>query len=490
MFKKLFSNRVARQKWDAGLIWFRLRYLNAETVTRCLNLLSRPQACGRVALYYRPGTAVSALYLGIPETHLRLLQRMMADFGFSLKPKPPDVAIPAARPLTAVANLPWDKPFVAPWMAHVVNESVFVDAKNNKHGSYLPHPPSAQPEPGSATWHLPNTPPVGLTTQPTWNGQHPPAHLVATEPNPQRWLLGRSRAGIPLHIAGQVNIYGRQEAVADWLIQQVMQMVALDYSNLVVIDGAGDLVPRLKRKVTVTRLLGEKLAYVDIDGASLAGGFNPLAVAPDEAEEETIRRWQRWFQGMNVHPQGIELLERAKADGVGDIPSLQKWLKRMARTGQYTAVSSLNNTLNRLTANRTLREWLEWPTNRFDILPEGALFFACKGSTWERRQLLRAALLVGLAMSETRLIIHGAFADKLERKQLPKHNQIVVSNGPLFTDGAIVLVESRAPNVASLTQRFLFNDSQLGENLALLGRGESIVQCGGNVVFTSWNAPD
>ncbi len=83
-----------------------------------------------------------------------------------------------------------------------------------------------------------------------------------------------------MHVAGRVNIYGREEAAADWMVHQVTQMVSLDPANLVVIDGAGDLVPRLKRKAAVTRLLGERLAYVNIDGASLAGGFNPLAAVP------------------------------------------------------------------------------------------------------------------------------------------------------------------------------------------------------------------
>src|SRR5690606_17908773 len=113
MFKKLFGKRAAREKWEAELVWFRLRYLEPEGPTRCINLLSRSQACGRVALYYRPGEAVSQLYLGVPEAHVRLLQRMVADFGFSLKPKPPEVTIPAAGRMTAVADLPWDGAFLA-----------------------------------------------------------------------------------------------------------------------------------------------------------------------------------------------------------------------------------------------------------------------------------------------------------------------------------------------------------------------------------------
>ena len=62
MFKKLFSNRATREKWETRLVWFRLRYLAPEGPTRCLKLLSRPQARGRVAIYYRPGEAVSRLY--------------------------------------------------------------------------------------------------------------------------------------------------------------------------------------------------------------------------------------------------------------------------------------------------------------------------------------------------------------------------------------------------------------------------------------------
>ena len=57
------------------------------------------------------------------------------------------------------------------------------------------------------------------------------------------------------------------------------------------------LVPRLKRKAAVTRLLGEQLAYVDMDGTSLANGFNPLAAVPGETEEALLQRWQRWFGG-------------------------------------------------------------------------------------------------------------------------------------------------------------------------------------------------
>jgi len=512
MFKNLFSKRAARQKWDAGLVWFRLRYPEPAGPTRCINLLSRSQACGRVALYYRPGDAVSQLYLGLPEVHARLLQHMAADFGFSLKSKLPEVEIPPARRMAAIAELPWDRPFVAPFMAHIANEFAFVslvkdenksDDRGRSRSSYLPQPPSGEPGRGPAGWRLPDNPLPGLTLQPAWNEQPPPAHLVATEPDPGRWLLGRLQTGIPLHVAGRINIYGRQEAVADWLVHQVTQMVALDHTNLVVIDGAGDLVPRLKRKAAVTRLLGEQLAYVDIDGASLVGGFNPLAAVPGETEVETVQRWQWWFQGMNVHPQGIQLLVQAQQEGVADIPGLRKWLKQAERQGQYTAVStesgsglsrvsaqaisSLRMALNRLTASRALREWLEWPANRFDILPEGALFFACKGTRWDRQQLLRAVLLGAIQVKDVRLIVHGFPWKTIEPTLLGSPERIVVSNGPRVPESAVILTECHAQGSATLAARFLAGDSCLSEKLELLGRGEGILISGDDLFFTTWN---
>ncbi len=485
MFKKLFSKRAAREKWDAELVWFRLRYSDPAGAMRTVNLLSRPQACGRVALCYWSGEPISQLYLGIPEIHERLLRRMAADFGFLLKPKPPEVTIPAAQRMTAVADLPWDKQF----MAHIVNESVFINLLDGekKGGFYLPQPSTSTTGTGSTTWRLLESPLPGLASQPSWNGQRPPAHLVAVEPDSRCWLLGRSHTGLPLHVSGRMNIYGRQEAVADWLTHQITQMVALDHANLVVIDGAGDLVPRLKRKTAVTSLLGEQLAYVDMDGTSLAGGFNPLAAAPGETEVETVLRWQQWFQGMNVHPQSLELLAQARQDGVEDIPSLRKWLKRAERQGQYTVVSSLNITLNRLTANRSLREWLEWPTNRFDVLPEGALFFAVKETDWARQQLLRAVLLGALLIKDVRLIVHGSSWKGVGLDVLRGHDQLIISNGPLLPHSITVLTESHPQGVTELARRFLNEDGLLSENLSLLARGEGIIVADEDIFFSTWN---
>jgi hypothetical protein len=263
-----------------------------------------------------------------------------------------------------------------------------------------------------------------------------------------------------VQVAGRVNVYGRQEAVSDWLVHQVTQMISLDSANLVVIDGIGDLVPQLKRKAAVTRLLGEQLVYVDMDSASLAGGFNPLAAVPGEAVEHQVQRWQQWFQGMSVHPQGIQLLAQAHQDGIADIPALLKWLKQKERQGHYgqslcAAVSSLRLALNRLTANRKLREWLDWPTNPYEILPEGSLFFTCKASGWDRQQLLRSALWSAMQVKDVHLIVHGFPWQKVDETRLGKQIEVVISNGPLFPDTTVVLTESHAQGVSALVKRFL-----------------------------------
>lgn len=503
MFKKWLDkagldNRATRTQWDVGLAWFRLRYLTPEGPTRCIKLLSRPQACGRVALYFRPDAAVSELYLGIPHIHVRLLQRMAADFNFSVKPRLPEVAVPAAQRLTAVSGLPWERPF----MAHIVNENAFfapVDAARSGHGqepraaAFLPLPATAGR--GLSSWYLP-PPSFGLAARPTWAEEPPPPHLAAAAPHPQRWLLGRSLSAVPLHVSGGVNLYGRQEAVADWLVQQVTQTVALDPANLVVIDGAGDLIPRLKRQVAVTRLLGERLVYADVDGAGLITGFNPLAAAPGETEAALVQRWQRWFREMDVDAKGVQLLPRARQEGVADIPGLRKWLKQVERRGHdasglpggrlMQAVSSLELALNRLTASRAMREWLEWPTNRLDILPAGAFFFACKGTGWDRRRLLRAVLLGAMQVAGVRLVVHGFPWQKGDEAAVAEMEQIIVSNGPLLPGGTVALTECRAEAAKTLANRFFRGDVCLREKLELLGRGEGLVMAGERVVWSTW----
>ena len=190
---------------------------------------------------------------------------------------------------------------------------------------------------------------------------------------------------------------------------------------------------------------------------------------------------------MGVHPHGLQLLSQAHKAGVEDMPTLRKWLKQQERQGQYTAVSSLSLSLNRLTASRTLREWLDWPTNPYEILPEGSLFFACKATGWDRRQLLRSVLLSALQVAGTYLIVHGFPWQQGDDVILNRQANILLSNGPQLANSTVILTESHTQGVAALAKRFLADDVQWRENLALLNRGEGVALMAGEVLFTTWN---
>jgi hypothetical protein len=275
---------------------------------------------------------------------------------------------------------------------------------------------------------------------------------------------------------------GRPEAAAGWLVRQITHMIAADPGSLVVIDGSSDLVPRLKRQAVVTRLLGKRLAYLDLAGPALSGGFNPLAAVPGENEAARLDRWRRWFEGMGVPSPGLSLLARAMDEGAADIPGLRKWLRRPENRLQQPASAGLVLALNRLAADPDLADWLAWPVNGYDILPAGALFFACRSESWAGQQLLRGVLLAALARPETRLVIHGfpwAAGDVellVDDLQSPAGDRpVLVSNGPLLPDSTILLGQCSQVGAETLADRFLDADPLLVENLQLLGRHEVLV---------------
>mgnify|MGYP006921589112 CR=1 FL=1 len=481
MLQKLLSKRSAQEKWERDLVWFRLRYLQADDVHHCLNLLSRSDACGRVALYFQAEQDISRLYLGVPHAQRRLLQQMVTDFAFSLKKADLALSIPPPQKMIPTANLPWQQSF----MAHIVQQCAYVCLLETAHkkGSYFPQgTDGAHP----LAWTLPQPPPPGLTLRPFWPTDTA-AHELAIPSDDRSWPLGRTETDLPLYVSGMVNLYGRQTALVDWLVPQIVQMIKVNPTKLLVIDGQGDLVPQLKRKTAVTRLLGEQLSYIDIDGAALATGFNPLALLPGESPARQLERWQRWFQGMAVHPQGISLLAEAQQAGVTDLPTLRQWLKQKERQGAYTAVSSLRMVLQRLRANRALREWLDWPTNPFAILPTGALLFACKSSSWARQQLLQAVLLSAVQIENIRFIVHGFPWIKTAHASLCTQQTVLMSNAPLLPESTVVLTETDGEGGRLLATRFLANDVRLREHLALLQRGEGLIVHHGKVNFTTWN---
>jgi len=483
MLRGLFSDRRAAERWQAGLTWFRLRYLDAERTTRCLVLLSRPELCGRLALYHAPGPEVTCLYVGLPAARVERAFSLAGDCGFTLAEAVPAQVLPVA-PLTPAGALPWDREFTA----HIVDGQAFVDAGVATPAGrkrFLPEANGRAEEP--ATWTLPDQPLLGMTLQPEWPDQQPPADLIAGAERTTGWPLGKTRDGLSLQAQGQVNIYGRQAAVAYWLTCQATQLLAMDPAGLVVIDGAGDLAPQLKRKEAVTQLLaGRQLTYLDLDGAVAAAGLNPLAGAPGESEAGQIARWERWFQGLGAPAQGMPLLGVARQAGVNDIPALRKWLQQEERRRPELGVTGLRLAMERLTVDPAMRQWLEWPTNPFDILPGGALVFSCRASDWARRRLLHAVLLSALAAPEVRLIVHGFPWRALRMELAGDVDRVIVSNGPLMS-GASVLTTCDSKNADALAAGFLPGDVRLREHLQLLGRGEGLVLSGQSACFVTWN---
>lgn len=211
-----------------------------------------------------------------------------------------------------------------------------------------------------------------------------------------------------------------------------------------------------------------------------------MAAMPGENASALLTRWQHWFGGMNVPPSGLRLLEKAQAAGVGDIPALQKWLKQAERQGQGTATATLTLALKQLMADRTLRQWLEWPVNRFDILPAGALFFACQATSWARKHLLHAVVLAAMQLSGIRLVAHGLPGTVLTAPLIRNLPSIMVSNGPRLPASTIVLTACHPRGQAMLQKRFLAGNARLGETLALLQSGESLVLANGTPVWSTW----
>jgi hypothetical protein len=207
---------------------------------------------------------------------------------------------------------------------------------------------------------------------------------------------------------------------------------------------------------------------------------------PGETEKHTLERWRRWFQGMGVHPQALSLLERARQEGVADILTLQKWLRKMEQAGRQPAIAGLSMVLNRLTADRTLREWLEWPADCWQGLPGGALLLTCRASQWSRVQLLRAALLAAGSAPGVRLVVHGFPWSLFGPSPLPENGQLLAGNAPLLGAGIVLLTESQAAAAEKLAQRFLDDRPEMRERLQLLGPGEALLVAEGQISEVAW----
>ena len=467
LLRRLFSDRGAREKWEAGLVWFRLRYLDAERTTRCLNLLARPELGGRVALHHVPGAEVTCLYLGLPAAQVDTATRLARDCGFSLV-EATETPVQAVTPLLPVTSLPWDREFVA----HVVGKQVFVDEPGDLAGAgrFLPSANGHAP----ATWALPDIPPLGMTLQPVWFEESLSGNPVVNEPDQHRWPLGDTWDGVPRNAPGRLNLYGESETVAVWLVEMVTRLLSSKPRHLLVIDGAGNALPQLKRRPGVTRLLGRGLHYIDLNGKQ-ASGFNPLAAVSEESPARTIQRWRCWFAGMHVQGAGLDLLESVWRAGIRDLLAMQKWLKRSTQAGSQVGLLSLQMAVNRLLASHEMHEWAAWPGNPFTNLSEDALFLACRADGWHRHQLLHAALLLGTAWPKNRIIVHGYPWPIFPGTLLLMPKAAVISNGPLMPDSAVVLTRTSEPGARTLANRFLYGSPAAQEVLQLLRPGAGLL---------------
>lgn len=474
-----------RTDWERSLTWFRLRYTNSDGPTKAVNLLSRAQIPGRVVLYYRPGD-VAEINIGVPGEAERLLLQMAADYSFLLKPA--EVELPGnPMPMAQAAVLPFDREFVA----HIVNEYLFVTPAEGEKATpasrgYFPQPPSKEPGRGGAVWRFPDDPPPGITSTPVWNHWPTPERLIADHNDPEIWILGRSLRG-PLHVSGNLNLYGQPEATSSWLVGLLVQAFAANPNRIAVIDGDGLLAGQLKRKSAVTRLFPHGLAFIDMDGAS-ARGMNPLAPVEGESQEKTVGRWQTWFTTMEAHTNALTLLPQAYQEGVRDLFGLRRWLIGK-RQEHFAAVSALSVLVEQIIHSAELGEWIKQPADTInDLSRDGSLIFSVNAHNWERQQLLWAVLLAVLQIPGLRLVVHGFPAwDQFDTGMLNGHHRIILTNGPTLDGSTTVLVGCRPKNVPILAERFLGNHPVLTENLRLLRPGDGIIVNSGDIAFATWN---
>lgn len=475
LLQTLFGERRARASWEAELRWFRVRYRRAPALRRCLDLLSRPEVCGRLALEFRREESVSQLYLGIPAVHGRLLQRMAADFGFSLRKA--NISASPAQPLVATDALPWQRSF----QAQIVAGQAFVDGVGGN-GRFMPSPPEERESPA---WTVLQPPPVGLSLAPRW-----PPDILTDPPVGEEedgWPLGYTGSGVLWRGARRVNVVGATDAVAHWLRRQLIYLLAHDGDGLMVVDSVGNVVPWLKRRSVVTSRLGKQIHYLNVDGSAVLTGFNPLAQLPGESDTAQVQRWQRWFMGMNVHAQGVALLSDAQKAGVTDVGSLRKWLRKVARRGQVTAAAAVEAALDRLLTERTVREWLTWTQNSLHAFEGGAVLFACRGDSWARRQLLHGFALA--VSGNRRLVLHGGPWDFLHAAIWKRPLPLLVSGDSPISAATQLLVNQEGVAVPLRLPDKLSDDAVLAENMLLLSPGEAVGVTIEGARWVTWRRP-
>lgn len=473
---------TARAEWDKTLVWFRLRYQEATGVENCLTWLSQTQKPGRVALYCQVGTLVK-LYVGIPGVYTAVLNQMAVDYGFSLVEEKPVITAPTPR-LFRCETVNWQAGFTA----HLVQGQMFVSQPPGAKGSYFPQverPRKGQPA-GQGVC-LPTPPPLGMAQQADWPATPDlPRELLARWREKGRWPLGKTAENIPLSTDKPLNLYGESERVADWLLAQVQHLVMAGEGNLVVIDGKGNLVPRLKRKASIMERLGSQITYLDLDNQSNSVGFNPLAMVPGECETAVLGRWVMWLDSMGGACT-VPLLQTAWDKGVRSVPGLRQWLN-LPEQQQEPLLTPLHQAVETLCRTRRVREWLDWPKGCLSNLPEGVTLFSCQATGEAEKHILNSVVL-GAMQVGARVIMHGFPWQTFPQHPILNDPQVVMTNAPLLPDNLTVLVQSGPKQADFLAKRFFPDQAEeTAENLLLLQPGETILLADCGVFWSSWRS--
>ena len=420
-----FSHRaLRRRRWDDSARWFRLRYPEAGRVQNALNLLSRHT--DRLGLRLRVEGGVSQLFIGVSTDAVsHVLESMAQDMNFRLTAT--DRIPPPLNGQFRLAQLLVEKNSQLEAVdAYLVREQLFTlsEAKPSEKGWRFPESASLNGhEPGS--WKI-LEPVLGTTTRPEWIEPTPPELALGNE---GEWALGRTPDGLVMG-GRQVQVLGDDDSVAEWLTRLVLTRAGNKSAGLVVIDGRGDLVPRLLATPSIAHLRSAKqITNLDINVAG-QGGVNPLAIGSDEDPTSVVERWRWWFSGMGVVGRSLDLLPRAIDAGISDLPALHRWLKKQS-ADSFAAAANLRSTLDQLMRNQVVNRWLTlYPVALQEALENRALIIACphKGS-WSRLQAIRAVM--GLVTEpETDFVLHHVPLAEGDMGRLKELRIVIGTNTP------------------------------------------------------------
>lgn len=475
---------AGRHRWDNAAGWYRLRYADGDKMQAALNLLSRH--LDRIGLRWRQEDGVTALYVGVAGRYTSILTDMADDLGFKLSPAD-DLPPPLNGRFMSALSLASNGGGVAV-DAYLINEQLFIltGTGSAEEGPYFPQVTAANGlRPGE--WQMP-TPSLGISTRPTWPA---PTPLALTRADDSQWSLGRAEDDMDLG-GLRLGILGDEAAVAEWLARLVAAHSERPV-GLAVIDGQGDLIPRLLVNPSVACLLTSRQATsLDVNVVG-QGGINPLMAAHSGDLQETLERWRWWFQGMGLSEPNLALLPQAAGAGVANLADLYHWLEQQSGS-TFAAAAGFRRVLDRLAANPAVGRWLTLhPTDIRPLAERGLVLISCPyKQSWPRLQALRGVLGL-VADTSADLVLHQVPLS--EADWAGAHSiRIATSNQNLGETVVLTRCARRQAEevIAGLRQQKQakrppqLSYPALVEYVQQLGEGEALVMRGGHLARATW----